>query len=123
MKKTMIMMAVMAMLIIGAISAEAKNRSKRITFSNDVTVNGTVVKKGSYDVKFDAQNNEVTILDDGRVIATTKVDVQMVERKNPHNTAAFVERNNSRVLTTITFEGDRRILTVVDGGSQSAGSE
>ncbi len=123
MKKTMMMLAAAAVMMIGVTFAEAKDRSKRITFSNDVMVNGTLVKKGSYDVRFNSQSNEVSILSDGQVIATARVEVQTTERKNPYNTAAFVERDNGRILTTITFEGDRRILTVSGTTSQSAGSE
>ncbi len=124
MKKMLMSLMAMAFVIAGLTLVEAKDRSKTITFLNDVTVNGTLIAKGTYDVKFDSESSEVSILRNGRVVATTKVEVRLTERKNPHNSAGYVERDNLRVLTTITFAGDKRVLHVntVDG-SQNAGDE
>lgn len=124
MKKMLMTLMAMALIVAGLTVAEAKDRSKTVTFLNDVTVNGTLIAKGTYDVKFDSEANEVSILRNGRVIATTKVEVKLTDRKNPHNSAGFVERDNMRVLTTITFAGDKRVLHVNPvNGSQNAGDE
>ena len=124
MKKMLMTLMAMALIVAGLTVAEAKDRSKSITFLNDVTVNGTLIAKGTYDVKFDSESSEVSILRNGRVIATTKVEVKLTDRKNPHNSAGFVERDNTRVLTTITFAGDKRVLHVNPvNGSQNAGDE
>ena len=124
MKKMLMTLMAMALIVAGLKVAEAKDRSKTVTFLNDVTVNGTLIAKGTYDVKFDSESSEVSILRNGRVIATTKVEVKLTDRKNPHNSAGFVERDNMRVLTTITFAGDKRVLHVNPvNGSQNAGDE
>ncbi|MFM8395976.1 MAG: hypothetical protein ACKOB4_18820 [Acidobacteriota bacterium] len=124
MKKMLMTLMAMALIVAGLTVAEAKDRSKTVTFLNDVTVNGTLIAKGTYDVKFDSESSEVSILRNGRVIATTKVEVKLTDRKNPHNSAGFVERDNMRVLTTITFAGDKRVLHVNPvNGSQNAGDE
>jgi pyruvate carboxylase len=124
MKKMLMTLMAMALIVAGLTVAEAKDRSKTITFLNDVTVNGTLIAKGTYDVKFDSESSEVSILRNGRVIATTKVEVKLTDRKNPHNSAGFVERDSKRVLTTITFAGDKRVLHVNPvNGSQNAGDE
>lgn len=121
--KMMMSLMLTVLVLVGLAVVEAKDRSKTITFLNDVTVNGTVVAKGTYDVRFDSETNEVSILRNGRLVATTKVEVKLTDRKNPHNSAGFVERDNARVLTSITFEGDKRILMVNQPGSSHNAGE
>lgn len=124
MKKMLMTLMAVALMTAGLTMVEAKDRSKTITFLNDVTVNGTLIQKGTYDVKFDSESNEVTINRNGRQVASTKVDIKLTDRKNLHNSAAYVERDNLRVLTSITFEGDKRVLLVNSAsGSQNAGGE
>ena len=122
-KKMMMSLMLTVMVLAGLAVVEARDRSKTITFLNDVTVNGTVVAKGTYDVRFDSETNEVSILRNGRLVATTKVEVKLTDRKNPHNTAGFIERDNARVLTSITFEGDKRVLLVKPVGSSTSAGE
>jgi pyruvate carboxylase len=122
-KKMMMSLMLTVMVLAGLAVVEARDRSKTITFLNDVTVNGTVVAKGTYDVRFDSETNEVSILRNGRLVATTKVEVKLTDRKNPHNSAGFIERDNARVLTSITFEGDKRVLLVNPVGSSTSAGE
>ncbi|NDD62814.1 MAG: hypothetical protein EBZ36_02355 [Acidobacteria bacterium] len=122
-KKMMMSLMLTVMVLAGLAVVEARDRSKTITFLNDVTVNGTVVAKGTYDVRFDSETNEVSILRNGRLVATTKVEVKLTDRKNPHNSAGFIERDNARVLTSITFEGDKRVLLVKPVGSSTSAGE
>jgi hypothetical protein len=49
--------------------AMAKTRSHTVEFDQDTMVNGTLVKKGEYQAKFDEQANELTILKNGHDIA------------------------------------------------------
>jgi hypothetical protein len=113
-----------AIAIFGYVAVEAKDRSKTVTFVNDVTVGGTVIPKGVYNVKFNSATNEVTFQQNGRLVATTQVEVQPTTRKNAHNSAGFVELDKGRVLKTLTFQGDQRILVIADGtgGNQNAGA-
>lgn len=124
MKKILMTLVAMALVTTGLTMVEAKDRSKTITFINDVMVNGTLVGKGTYDIRFDSETNEVVVISKGRQIATTRVEVRLTDRKNLHNSAGYVERDNTRVLTTLSFEGDKRILLVNPAsGTQNAGGE
>lgn len=124
MKKMLMTLMAVTLMTAGFTMAEARDRSKTITFLNDVTVNGTLIQKGTYDVKFDSESSEVTISRNGRQIATTKVEVRLTDRKNPHNSAAFIEKEKARILTSITFEGDKRVLIVnQDAATHNAGGE
>ncbi len=113
-----------AVTLFGFIAAEAKDRSKTVTFLNDITVGETVIPKGTYNVKFNSTTNEVTFQQNGRLVATTRVEVQPTTRKNPHNSAGFVELEKGRLLKTLTFQGDQRVLVIADGAgsNQNAGA-
>ena len=113
-----------AVTLFGFVAAEAKDRSKTVTFLNDITVGETVIPKGTYNVKFNSTTNEVTFQQNGRLVATTRVEVQPTTRKNPHNSAGFVELEKGRLLKTLTFQGDQRVLVIADGAgsNQNAGA-
>ena len=40
-----------------------------MTFDSDIKVNGTLVKKGTYDVKFDDETGQLSIIKNGKVVA------------------------------------------------------
>lgn len=104
-----------AIALFGYVAVEAKDRSKNVTFMNDVTVGETVIPKGTYNVKFNSNTNEVTFQQNGRLVATTRVEVQPTTRKNPHHSAGFVELEKGRLLKTLSFQGDQRVLVIADG--------
>ena len=98
---------------LGAVSlVQAKDRKKTVTFTEDFLVNSKLVKKGLYEVKFDADTSQVMILQDGDVVATTKAEVRMTDKKAPYSSASFSSTDRGKVLTGITFEGDKRLILI-----------
>ena len=66
-----VMSKVLAVLMVGALTgvvALAKTHKAKATFDSDIKVNGTLVKKGSYDVKFDDETNQLSIIKNGKNI-------------------------------------------------------
>lgn len=103
----------MMCILFGAASlTEAKDRKKTITFSEDVMLNETVIKKGTYELKFDSQTSKVLVLKDGDEMASAKVHVETGQRKALHNSATFKTTDKGKVITGITFAGDKRILVI-----------
>jgi len=49
--------------------ALAKNTRKEVTFLQPIWVNGALVKKGTYDVVFNDQTNELTVVKGREVVA------------------------------------------------------
>ena len=53
--------------MVGALTsvvALAKVHKQKVTFENDIKVNGTLVKKGTYDVKFDDETGQLSIVEE-----------------------------------------------------------
>lgn len=114
----------MALMVCCAIATaalvQAKDRRKTVTFTEDFLVNSKLIKKGLYEVKFDSESGQVMILRDGDVVATTKAEVQMTDKKAPYNSATFTTTERGKVLTGVTFAGDKRLILVSERGEVGA---
>jgi hypothetical protein len=99
-------------------AVEAKDRKKTVTLAESVLVNGTTVEKGEYEIRFNSETSEVTFLRDGDAVLTAKADVQMRENKAPYNTLSFKQTERGRLLESLTFQGDRRVLVL--GGAEAS---
>jgi|SRR5687768_6616593 len=86
---------------LASVAAFAKTHKEKVTFVEDIKVNGTLVKKGSYDVKFDDKSGEVTIMKSGKVVA--RANSTMESRSNKARYFEFKASNAE--LTHVTFPG------------------
>lgn len=99
--------------LIGTALANGKNLKKTVTLDQDIMVNDKLIKKGSYQFKFDAASSSVLILDENRDLLTSvKVSIKEGLRKSLYNSLTYAETEKGKTLTAITFEGDKRTLHV-----------
>jgi hypothetical protein len=105
---------------LAGVMAFGKDKVKRvsITFANDLTVNGTTVKAGNYDVKFNEQTGELTIAKDGKVVA--KTTARLRDRSAEARGTQFQLKDNA--LVSITFGGARQDV-VIDSANNSNGNQ
>src|SRR4026209_2600915 len=99
----------LVVLMVGALTsvvALAKVQKHRVTFENDMKVNGTLVKKGSYDVKFDDETGQLSIVKNGKVIAQTMAKLEARAKK----------ASDFQIRSTGT-EAGAQLLGVTFGGS------
>jgi hypothetical protein len=77
MKKRFQTMA-LALIVFALLSpaAFADVKTKTVTFQTDVKVGETLVKKGTYNARFDDQSKELTILKDKKVVAKTTASLK-----------------------------------------------
>ena len=89
------------------IMAFAEVKSDKVTFSQDVTVNGTVVKKGTYKIMFDDQTGELSIITkDKNTVAKTKARAEKREGKAYRTEVNSSQKDNVQHLRSITFGGE-----------------
>src|SRR5260370_9975461 len=103
---------VVVVLVVGALTsvvALAKVQKHKVTFDNDVKVNNTVVKKGTYEVKFDDQSGQFSVFNDNKVV------VQTTPRLEPLSTKAI-----DFILHSIEDAKQNQLVTVTFGGSDKA---
>jgi len=114
-----------AALIVGALASfsvlaagdKGKVEKKMITFTDDVMVNGTLVKPGEYEVKFDDSTNELSIIKNGKVIAKTPAHVETRSDKAKNTALRTVDKGGNAELIGVTFGGSDRDVMVGASGS------
>jgi hypothetical protein len=113
-------------LMIGAISsvlAFGKTTKKDVTFDRAVTVNGTLVKPGTYSVAFDDETGELTINKGTKVVARTPAKLEKLEGRAQVDYQTRVEAGGTTeapVLVSVTLK-DRNQATIVNGGDSNKG--
>ena len=97
----------------------ANVKSKSVTFSEDVKVGGTLVKKGDYQVRFDDQTKEFTILKGKKVIAKTTASLE----EQPQGTVNRVlyrsrpDKEGAPILLSVNMGGKEAVI----GSDQTGG--
>lgn len=102
---------------LASVAAFAKTRRDTVTFPTDIKVNGTLVKQGTYDLKFNDETNELLILKRGKVIA--KANTRTEKGTKARGTQfSSIGSGDERQLVNITFSGTDQ--KVVVSGSEAA---
>ena len=113
-------------LIIGALASisafagdKGKVEKKTITFPEDVTVNGTLLKAGDYEVAFDATTGELSIMRNGKVKAKTAAHVEARSDKAKNTSLRTREQGGATELIGVTFGGSTQDVMVGSSGATS----
>ena len=89
-----------------------KTKKQTVTFQSDIKVNGTLVNKGSYDLKFDEQTEELSIMKGSKVIAKASTTVAKRERKARTLEVKSTRSGDETELVSVAFGGMDHDLVV-----------
>jgi len=101
-------------------AALAKTKTKQVEFQKAVTVNGTVLKAGSYKVTFDDMSNELSILKNDKVVVKTAAHSEQRMNKVRGTQLHYRTEGGEVALVGITF-GDHDVV-VSQPGMQATGN-
>jgi hypothetical protein len=125
--KTMLSNLAMTLMITGLVVtasfAQGKNRSTTFKLSENLMVGETVLEKGEYQLKFDANSSELRIVRDGEVVKTVRARVVETDRKAANHSLETKQHDKGKMLVSVKFEGDRRTILLGDFGSGSVTGE
>ncbi len=116
---------IVAVLMVGALTgvvAFAKVHKQRVTFENDVKVNGTLVKKGNYEVKFDDETGQLTIAKNGKTVVQAMAKVEQREKKANDFQLRSTVNGDETQLTGVTFGGSDKDIVITNSGATTTGS-
>ena len=116
---------IVVVIMVGALTsvfAFAKTQKQRVTFDNDIKVNGTVVKKGNYEIKFDDATGQLSIIKDGKTIAQTMARVEARTKKANGFQLRSVGSGEETQLTGVTFGGSDKDVVITSGGATTTGN-
>lgn len=120
-----IMNRMLVVLMVGALTgvvALAKVQKHTVTFDNDIKVNGTVVKKGTYDVKFDDQTGQLSITKNGKVVAQAMTKLEPRDKKANDFQLRSSGTGDDMQLLGVTFGGQDKDVVITGNGATNSGS-
>jgi uncharacterized protein YggE len=115
----------LVVLMVGALTsvvAFAKTQRHRVTFDNDMKVNGTLVKKGTYDIKFDDATGQLSIMKNGKTVAQAMTRVEArVKKANDFQLRSAVNGDETQ-LVGVTFSGSDKDVLITNSGAVTTGT-
>jgi hypothetical protein len=97
--------------------AFAKVRKDSITLATDTTVAGTLLKAGTYDVKFDDKTSELSFTREGSSKAAVKTTVQLKDRTDKARNTQFSVLDNT--LVSVAFGGQKQDVVIGQSSTQA----
>ena len=114
-----------AVLMVGALTgvvAFAKVHKQKVTFESDIKVNGTVVKKGNYEVKFDDETGQLTIAKNGKTVVQTMAKLAPREKKANDFQLRSTVNGDQTQLTGVTFGGSDKDIVITSSSTTTTGN-
>ena len=116
------MVVVMMVAALTSVVALAKVHKQKVTFESDIKVNGTLVKKGTYDLKFNDETGQVSISKNGKTVAEAMARVEPRSKKANDFQLRSTVNGDEQQLTGITFGGSDKDVVISTGGASTTGS-
>lgn len=111
-------------LLVGALSsvvALAKVHKHKVTFGGDIKINNTLVKKGTYDVKFDDEAGQFTVSRNGKVVVQSTAKLEQRDKKAGDFRMRSTSGDDAQLLG-VTFSGQDKEVVLANNGAQSSGN-
>ena len=122
-ERTLVVLSIGALLAVGAFAGgKGKIKTESVTFGSDVMVNGTLLKAGEYQIKFNEETSELSILKNGKVKVKTTAHFTPRSDKARSTAVRTVEKNNVAELIGFTFDGSNQELLLGASGGAVNGS-
>jgi len=116
------MLVILAIGALMSVAAFAKVQKHRVTFESDMKVNGTVVKKGTYDVKFDDETGQLSIEKNGKTVAQAMTRLENRDKKAGDFQLRSSVNGDETQLIGVTFGGSDKDVVITNGGTTTTGN-
>ena len=112
-------------LMVGAltsVAAFAKVHKQTVKFDSDIKVNDTLVKKGTYQVKFDDETGQLSITKDGKTVAQAMTRLEARTKKASEFVLRSQGNGDEKQLIGVTFGGSDKDVMISNTGASTTGS-
>ena len=116
------MLVVLMVTALTSVVALAKVHKHKVTFDQDIKVNGTVVKRGTYEVKFDDETGQLSIAKNGKVVAQAMAKLEPRAKKANDFQLRSTSSGDEQQLTGVTFGGSDKDVVITTSGASTTGS-
>ena len=107
---------------LASVAAMAKTHKQRVSFESDIKVNGTLVKKGTYDIKFDDETGQLSIIKNGKTIAQSMARLEARDRKANEFQLRATSNGDEKQLVGVTFGGWDKDVMISNSGAATTGN-
>jgi len=105
-KRSMLVLTICIVSGLVAIADTEKTRNVSITIPEKVTIKGTVLKPGTYKVRFDEQSGELTVKKDGKEVAKTAARLEKRTEKARQTAVVTQVKGDTKELVSIAIGGE-----------------
>ena len=116
------MVVVLMVAALTSVVALAKVHKQKVTFESDIKVNGTLVKKGTYDMKFNDETGQLSIIKNGKTVAEAMAKVEARTKKAADFQMRSTVNGGEQQLTGVTFGGSDKDVVISNSGASTTGS-
>lgn len=116
------MVVVLMVAALTSVVALAKVHKQKVTFENDIKVNGTLVKKGTYDIKFNDETGQLSIVKNGKTVAEAMARFEPRSKKANDFQLRSTVNGDETQLTSVTFGGSDKDVVISNGGASTTGT-
>jgi hypothetical protein len=113
------LMMILALCALMSAHGFANGKTEDVTLPQDVMINGTLVKKGDYKLKFDEQTGELLFLKGKKVVARTNARLEKREKSAQRTEFGVVQQGDAKALQSITFRGERETIVMHEKGGST----
>ena len=116
---------IVVVLMVGALTSVAvfaKVQKHSVVFDADTKVGGTVVKKGTYDLKFDDQSGELSIIKNGKTVAQAMAKTEARDKKASDFQVRSSGSGDESKLLGVTFGGSTQDVVISNNGASTSGN-
>jgi hypothetical protein len=123
--KSVVNRIIVAVLLVTMTGVAVFARSKRATvaFAVDTKVNGTLVKSGTYEVVFDEETGELSIVKGRKVVAKAAARLAMRDGKGRTTEVHTVKDGDETAFVGIAFNGSDQKVVVSQSVMQAGGND
>ena len=116
------MVVVLMVAALTSVVALAKVHKQKVTFENDIKVNGTLVKKGTYEMKFNDETGQLSIIKNGKTVAEAMAKVEARSKKADDFQMRSTVNGDEQQLTGVTFGGSDKNVVITNSGAATTGN-
>jgi hypothetical protein len=91
---------------------EKQFKNKTVTFDSDLMVQGTMVHKGTYELRFDEKNNELAILSGRKDVVTVPVHLEKRPAKVQSTEIISEQKGGQNLLDGVVFGGSDETIMI-----------
>ncbi len=101
------------------ITALAKVKKGSITLNSNMRVNGTLVKKGTYELRFDEEKSELSVVKNGKVVASANTTTEKRDQKAKNLEVRSTGTGDDTRLTKVAFAGMEQNLVLAGSAASN----